>query len=76
MNLCLFVANKVLMQPFQFLSNESEAYRINSLSNEVIHRILSFLDAQLVVQTSILSKQWKCILKSIPFPPLRGDYTF
>lgn len=47
-------------------SNEKED-RISSLPNELIHHILSFLDAQLAVQTSVLSRRWKFIWTTLPF---------
>ncbi|XP_074343961.1 uncharacterized protein LOC141683170 isoform X3 [Apium graveolens] len=41
--------------------------RIGSLSDEVIHYILSFSDVQSAVQTSVLSKRWKFIWTTLPF---------
>ena len=41
--------------------------RISTLSDDVIHEILSYLDARLAVQTSVLSKRWKLIWTTLPF---------
>lgn len=46
--------------------NEKED-RISSLPNELIHHILSFLDTQLAVRTSVLSRRWKLIWTTLPF---------
>lgn len=40
--------------------------RISSLPDDLIHHILSFSDAQLAVQTSVLSKRWKLIWTTLP----------
>ncbi|KAL1805860.1 hypothetical protein ACET3Z_028928 [Daucus carota] len=41
--------------------------RISKLSDDVIHQILSYLDARLAVQTSVLSKRWKLVWTTLPF---------
>ncbi|KAL1805849.1 hypothetical protein ACET3Z_028917 [Daucus carota] len=41
--------------------------RISMLSDDVIHQILSYLDARLAVQTSVLSKRWKLVWTTLPF---------
>ena len=41
--------------------------RISKLSDDLIHQILSYLDARLAVQTSVLSKRWKLVWKTLPF---------
>lgn len=46
--------------------NEKED-RISSLPTELVHHILSFLDTQLAVQTSVLSRRWKYIWTTQPF---------
>ncbi|XP_026382074.1 F-box/LRR-repeat protein At4g14103-like isoform X2 [Papaver somniferum] len=40
--------------------------RISNLTYSLIHHILSFLEIKQVSQTSVLSKQWRCIWTSIP----------
>ncbi|CAI0377129.1 unnamed protein product [Linum tenue] len=42
--------------------------RVSHLSNNILHHILSFLDTGSVVQTSILSRRWRCLWKDIPVP--------
>ncbi|GJX90400.1 F-box domain, cyclin-like protein [Tanacetum coccineum] len=44
-----------------------EEDRISNLPDEIIHRILSFLDMKYVVQTCALSKTWKNIWISLPY---------
>lgn len=46
--------------------------RISSLPTELIHEILSFLDTRMAVQTSILSKTWKCIWTTLPYLKFNG----
>ncbi|KAL1832626.1 hypothetical protein ACET3Z_002277 [Daucus carota] len=48
------------------LSEESED-RISWLSNDLIHEILSFVDAKSAVQTSVLSKRWKLVWTTLPY---------
>lgn len=40
--------------------------RLSNLPNELIHRILSTVDAKLAVQTSVLSKRWRHLWTSLP----------
>ncbi|KAI3858401.1 hypothetical protein MKW92_004684 [Papaver armeniacum] len=40
--------------------------RISNLTHSLIHHILSYLEIKQVAQTSVLSKQWRCIWTSIP----------
>ncbi|XP_061359788.1 F-box/FBD/LRR-repeat protein At5g53840-like [Gastrolobium bilobum] len=40
--------------------------RLSNLPDEVIHRIFSFLDATLAVQSSVLSKRWRYLWTSLP----------
>lgn len=40
--------------------------RLSNLPDEIIHRILSFVDALSAVQTSVLSKRWKNVWTSLP----------
>lgn len=46
--------------------------RLSSLSDDVIHLILSFLGIRLAVQTSVLSKRWKHIWTTLPFITFDG----
>ncbi|KAK1378373.1 hypothetical protein POM88_025117 [Heracleum sosnowskyi] len=41
--------------------------RISKLSDDVIHQIMSFLDIRSAVQTSVLSKRWKHVWRTLPF---------
>ncbi|KAJ9547177.1 hypothetical protein OSB04_019720 [Centaurea solstitialis] len=41
--------------------------RISNLPDDIIHRILSFIDMKYVVQTSALSKRWKHVWISMPY---------
>ncbi|XP_074348922.1 uncharacterized protein LOC141687514 isoform X2 [Apium graveolens] len=41
--------------------------RISSLPDQLLHHILSFSDARLAVQTSVLSKRWKLTWTTLPF---------
>ncbi|KAL1832628.1 hypothetical protein ACET3Z_002279 [Daucus carota] len=41
--------------------------RISWLSTELIHEILSFVDARSAVQTSVLSKRWKLVWRTLPY---------
>ncbi|XP_020225316.1 putative F-box/FBD/LRR-repeat protein At1g78840 [Cajanus cajan] len=52
-------------------SNESKwkkkkVDRLSRLPDEIIHRVLSFVDAVSAVQTSVLSKRWKKLWTSLP----------
>ncbi|XP_071734086.1 uncharacterized protein [Rutidosis leptorrhynchoides] len=44
----------------------SEEDRISNLPDDIIHRILSFLDLKYVIQTSALSKKWKLVWTLLP----------
>lgn len=48
-------------------SLEEDEDRISALPDELIHHILSFSQAELAVQTSVLSKRWKLIWTTLPF---------
>ena len=41
--------------------------RISRLPDELIHRVLSFVDAKQAVQTCVLSKRWERVWTSLPF---------
>ncbi|KAE9610364.1 hypothetical protein Lal_00006286 [Lupinus albus] len=41
--------------------------KLSNLPDELIHRILSFVDAKTAVQTSVLAHRWKNIWISLPF---------
>ncbi|KAK1385519.1 hypothetical protein POM88_023254 [Heracleum sosnowskyi] len=52
------------------LSNEQQHQgedRLSNLPDDLIHRILSFTNAQSAVQTSVLSKRWKLIWTTLPY---------
>ncbi|CAN0878541.1 F-box/FBD/LRR-repeat protein At1g16930 [Linum grandiflorum] len=42
------------------------ADRLSSLPDSILHHILSFLDIKCVVQTSVLSRMWRCVWKHTP----------
>ncbi|KAK1354262.1 hypothetical protein POM88_047518 [Heracleum sosnowskyi] len=44
---------------------EEEEDRISSLSDDLIHMIMSYLEIQLAVQTCVLSKRWKRVLPEL-----------
>ncbi|XP_074343887.1 uncharacterized protein LOC141683088 [Apium graveolens] len=46
--------------------------RFSSLSDDLIHKILSYVDTKMAVQTSVLSKRWKPVWKTLPFLKLDG----
>ncbi|XP_027368597.1 putative F-box/FBD/LRR-repeat protein At1g78760 [Abrus precatorius] len=48
--------------------------RLSNLPDEVIHSILSFVDATTAVQTSVLSKRWKHLWTSVPVLNLYDDF--
>ncbi|KAL1810504.1 hypothetical protein ACET3Z_027494 [Daucus carota] len=41
--------------------------RLSRLPDELIHKILSFVDAKQAVETSILSRRWRLIWTTLPF---------
>ncbi|CAL1353066.1 unnamed protein product [Linum trigynum] len=45
---------------------EEQIDRFSDLPDNIIERILSFLDTKSVVQTSILSRRWRCLWKAVP----------
>lgn len=47
--------------------------RIRSLSQFILHHILSFVDIKTVVQTSILSKNWKDVWVYLPIMNFKYD---
>ncbi|CAN0841151.1 Putative F-box/FBD/LRR-repeat protein At4g13965 [Linum grandiflorum] len=51
----------------------ADADRLSYLPDFVIHHILSFLDSKCVVQTSVLSRVWKCVWKHVPVLNFRRD---
>ncbi|XP_017234938.1 uncharacterized protein LOC108208869 [Daucus carota subsp. sativus] len=55
--------------------------RISSLPDQLLHHVLSFSDARLAVQTSVLSKRWKLIWTTLPvlnftWSSKNTDFTF
>ncbi|WOH10738.1 hypothetical protein DCAR_0730208 [Daucus carota subsp. sativus] len=50
--------------PQQHLGDED---RLSRLPDELIHKILSFVDAKQAVETSILSRRWQLIWTTLPF---------
>ncbi|CAN0856026.1 Putative FBD-associated F-box protein At5g56440 [Linum grandiflorum] len=51
--------------------DDSSLDRLSNLPEAVIYHILSFLDTRSAVQTSLLSRQWKCTWKHLPVLDLR-----
>lgn len=60
------VSNEVDKSSTQAEGNSILKDRLSSLPDEIIHRILSFLDARSAIQSSVLSKHWKDLWKSLP----------
>ncbi|KAK1403015.1 F-box domain-containing protein [Heracleum sosnowskyi] len=52
---------------------ETEKDRISRLPDDLIHKILSFVDAKEAVQTSVFSKRWKLVWTTLPFLNI-GEY--
>ncbi|CAN0842171.1 Putative F-box/LRR-repeat protein At3g18150 [Linum grandiflorum] len=48
------------------LRNEDSTDRLSNLPDAVLHHILSFLDTRIAVQTSVLSRSWRCAWKYVP----------
>ncbi|OMP12774.1 hypothetical protein COLO4_02776 [Corchorus olitorius] len=46
--------------------DKEEEDRISSLSDELIHKIMSFMDTKYAVETCVLSKSWESLWKSLP----------
>ncbi|XP_074342519.1 uncharacterized protein LOC141680106 [Apium graveolens] len=46
--------------------------RISKLPDDLIHRIMSFLDIQQAGQTSVLSKRWKPVWTTLPYLRFNG----
>ncbi|CAN1162302.1 F-box/FBD/LRR-repeat protein At1g16930, partial [Linum perenne] len=47
--------------------------RLSNLPDVIIHHIFSFLDIKYVVQTSVLSRVWRCVWKHAPVLNFRRD---
>ncbi|CAN1185926.1 F-box/FBD/LRR-repeat protein At1g16930 [Linum perenne] len=45
---------------------EASIDRLSNLPDVILHRIFSFLDIKYVVQTSVLSRAWRCMWKHAP----------
>ncbi|OMO89999.1 hypothetical protein COLO4_19453 [Corchorus olitorius] len=46
---------------------EQAGDRISSLGDEILHKIMSFMNTKYAVQTCVLSKRWKYLWKSLPY---------
>ncbi|CAN1333480.1 F-box/LRR-repeat protein At3g26922 [Linum perenne] len=55
--------------------DEEEAFvdRLSILPDVILHHIFSFLDIKYVVQTSVLSRVWRCVWKHAPVLNFRKD---
>lgn len=60
---------KKMKMSTEFIQDED---RISSLSDDLIHKILSYVDTRTAVQTTILSNRWKFVWKTLPFLKLDG----
>ncbi|KAL1804252.1 hypothetical protein DCAR_0935908 [Daucus carota subsp. sativus] len=54
---------------------DTEVDRLSSLPDDLIHKILSFLDAKEALRTSVLSKRWKLVWTTLPFLNF-GEYQY
>ncbi|CAN1185941.1 F-box/LRR-repeat protein At3g26922 [Linum perenne] len=52
---------------------EANVDRLSNLPDVILHHILSFLDMKCVVQTSVLSRVWRCVWKHAPVLNFRRD---
>ncbi|CAN1339684.1 FBD-associated F-box protein At5g18780 [Linum perenne] len=71
-NCCVCQLGKVAKRPRE----EEEAASVDRLSylpDVILHHIFSFLDAKYVVQTSVLSRLWRCVWKHAPVLNFRRD---
>ncbi|XP_074344366.1 uncharacterized protein LOC141683527 [Apium graveolens] len=50
--------------------------RLSTLPDELLHRILKFVDTKLSVSTSALSKRWKPVWTTLPFLKFEWDQRF
>ncbi|XVF41190.1 hypothetical protein PTKIN_Ptkin01aG0260200 [Pterospermum kingtungense] len=41
--------------------------RISNLDDDLLHKILSFLDTKYAVQTCVLSKRWNFLCRTLPY---------
>ncbi|KAK6162674.1 hypothetical protein DH2020_002515 [Rehmannia glutinosa] len=48
--------------------------RLSPLPNDVLHRVLSYLDFLDVVRTSVLSKRWRFVWTSVPYLNFNMDW--
>ncbi|CAL1383379.1 unnamed protein product [Linum trigynum] len=48
------------------------AGRLSDLTDGILHHILSFLDTEYVVRSSILSRMWRWVWKDIPVLTFHG----
>ncbi|KAI3494788.1 hypothetical protein L1887_40399 [Cichorium endivia] len=49
------------------IGRNEEVDRLSSLPDDVIHKILSFVDVRQAVKTSVLSSRWRFIWTSLPY---------
>ncbi|CAN0841152.1 F-box/FBD/LRR-repeat protein At1g16930 [Linum grandiflorum] len=52
---------------------EEDVDRLSYLPDSIIHHILSFLDADCAVRTSVLSRVWRCVWKHVPVLNFRRE---
>ncbi|XP_006452021.2 F-box/LRR-repeat protein 13 [Citrus clementina] len=55
------------METHQKQKKEKDSDRISPLHDSILHHILSFLPVKEVVQTSLVSKRWQELWKSLPY---------
>ncbi|TVU32913.1 hypothetical protein EJB05_24678 [Eragrostis curvula] len=48
--------------------------RLSELPDDILHRILRFLDAEQVVELSLLSRRWRYLWTTMPFVSLRSSH--
>ncbi|KAL8099199.1 hypothetical protein AgCh_031752 [Apium graveolens] len=58
------------------IEDGDEEDRLSTLPDELLHRILKFVDTKSGVQTSALSKRWKLVWTTLPFLYFKWDQRF
>ncbi|CAN1770570.1 F-box/FBD/LRR-repeat protein At1g16930 [Linum perenne] len=57
----------------KWVRGERRVDRLSNLPDSVLHHILSFLSTKSAVQTTVLSRRWRCVWKHVSVIDIRGD---